>query len=728
MGSSNMTSDFGPASNPWTRRGDERRLVPGRHLGRLGRGGRGAAGLGATGTDTGGSIRQPAAFCGIVGIKPTYGRCSRWGIVAFASSLDQAGPLARTVEDCAILLAGHGRPRPEGQHLRRRAGAGLCRRRCRRACAGLRIGIPKEYRLDGMPAEIEALWQQGADWLQGAGRGAGRDLPAAHQVRAADLLHRRPGRGVLEPRPLRRHALRPAGRGRRTSPTSTSKTRAAGFGAEVQRRILIGTYVLSAGYYDAYYLKAQKVRRRIVARLRRRRSTQVRRDPDADHALGRVPRRREDGRPGHDVPERRVHRDRNLAGLPGISVPAGLSAEGLPLGLQVIGRAFDEETVLARRRGARARCRLRDAALRPGGRVSMSLHRSRAAPGPGRSWSGSRSTPRSSQQAKLFSRRRHRVRRRAQQPGLAGRRRLAGHAAGAQRLLRRAGGPHRPRAARRDQPRSRFRAQELLLPRPAAGYQISQYAHPIVGKGGSTIDLPDGTAKRRSASPGCISSRTPASRCTTSTPTRRCIDLNRSGVALMEIVSEPDMRSPEEAVAYLRKLRSILRYLGTCDGNMEEGSLRCDANVSVRREGDDGARHALRDQERQLDALRRPGDRVRGARQVELLEGGGTDRAGDPPVRLRQGRDALDALQGGGARLPLLPRPRPAAAGARGRASSSGSQATLPELPDAEEGALRRATTASPPTTPACWSPSGRRPTISRRSPAAATPSRPPTG
>ena len=215
MGSANVTSAEGPVINPWRREGDTRPLVPGGSSG--GSAAAVAAGLcpGATGTDTGGSIRQPAAFCGIVGMKPTYGRCSRWGMIAFASSLDQAGPLTRTVEDAALMLqamAGHDRKdstsidRPVPDYRASLTGD----------VRGLTIGVPAEYRMEGMPAEIEALWAEGVRWFRDAGRHGRRHLAPAHQVRAAHLLHRGAGGGVLQPRALRRRPLRAARRGRRS--------------------------------------------------------------------------------------------------------------------------------------------------------------------------------------------------------------------------------------------------------------------------------------------------------------------------------------------------------------------------------------------------------------------------------------------------------------------------------------------------------------------------------
>jgi len=258
MGSSNETSHFGPVQSPWRRRGANAPLVPGGSSGGSAAAVAANLALGATGTDTGGSIRQPAAFTGIVGLKPTYGRCSRWGIVAFASSLDQAGPFARTVRDAAILLrsmAGHD-PRdttsvdldvPDYE-----AAIG-------RSARGIRIGIPREYRVPGMAAEIEALWQQGAAWLKSAGAEIVEislphtkyALPAYYIVNPAEAssnLARYDGV---------RYGLRVGGR---DVVDMYEKTRAEGFGKEVRRRVLIGTYVLSAGYYEAYYLRAQKVR------------------------------------------------------------------------------------------------------------------------------------------------------------------------------------------------------------------------------------------------------------------------------------------------------------------------------------------------------------------------------------------------------------------------------------------------------------------------------------
>jgi len=343
MGSSTTTSHYGPVENPWRRPGDNRPLVPGGSSGGSASAVAAHAALAATGTDTGGSIRQPASFCGIVGLKPTYGRCSRWGVVAYASSLDHPGPLARTVKDAAIMLgamAGHdpkdstSAPVPVPDFA-----AALYH-----GVRGLKIGIPREYRADGMPAEIEALWQEGARWLKEAGAETVEvslpmtqyALPAYYIIAPAEAssnLARYDGV---------RFGLRVPGD---TLEEMYERTRAAGFGAEVRRRVLIGTYVLSAGYYDAYYLKAQRVRA-LVARDFAAAFDKV--DclltPTAPSAAFAIGEKMEDPIAMYlndlfTVPA-------NLAGLPALSVPAGLSDDGLPLGLQVIGRAFDEETVL----------------------------------------------------------------------------------------------------------------------------------------------------------------------------------------------------------------------------------------------------------------------------------------------------------------------------------------------------------------------------------------------
>jgi aspartyl-tRNA(Asn)/glutamyl-tRNA(Gln) amidotransferase subunit A len=343
MGSSNETSFFGNVVNPWRREGDETPLVPGGSSGGSSSAVAARLALGATGTDTGGSIRQPAAFTGIVGMKPTYGRCSRWGIVAFASSLDQAGPMTRTVQDAAILLKSMAGFDPKDSTSVDRAVPNY-ESALTGDIRGLKIGIPKEYRVEGMPAEIEKLWQQGIDWLHAAGAKTAEvslphtkyALPAYYIVAPAEAssnLARYDGV---------KFGIREDGE---TIDAMYENTRAAGFGEEVKRRVLIGTYVLSAGYYDAYYLQAQKVRTRIAEDFNK-----VFQDFDAI-LTPTTPSAAFGAGEKDDDPLSMYLNDvftvtANLAGLPGISVPVGLSSQGLPLGLQVIGKAFNEEMVL----------------------------------------------------------------------------------------------------------------------------------------------------------------------------------------------------------------------------------------------------------------------------------------------------------------------------------------------------------------------------------------------
>jgi len=347
MGSSNESSVYGPAVNPW-RGADGTRLTPGGSSG--GSAAAVAAGLclGATGTDTGGSIRQPAAFTGTVGLKPTYGRVSRWGIIAFASSLDQAGPMARTVRDAAILLQGMASNDPRDSTCTdipvpdfEAALTGDIR--------GTRIGIPREYRMEGMPPEIETLWQRGAEMLRDAGANV-VDISLPHTKYALPAYY------VIAPAEASSNLARYDGvrYGRRAVLDAGDgitelyeKTRAEGFGPEVQRRVMIGTYVLSAGFYDAYYNRARKVR------------ALIKRDfdevfaqgidailtpttPSAAFPLGAMAEADPIEMYLNDVFTVTV----NLAGLPGIAVPTGLDAGGLPLGLQLIGRPFEEGALL----------------------------------------------------------------------------------------------------------------------------------------------------------------------------------------------------------------------------------------------------------------------------------------------------------------------------------------------------------------------------------------------
>jgi aspartyl-tRNA(Asn)/glutamyl-tRNA(Gln) amidotransferase subunit A len=359
MGSSNETSFYGPVASPWlppnwnvaqakaALAGDKKGLlVPGGSSGGSAAAVAAHLCLGATATDTGGSIRQPAAFTGTVGIKPTYGRCSRWGIVAFASSLDQAGPITRTVRDAAIMLrsmAGHDPkdttsvdlPVPDYEAM---VGASI---------KGKTIGIPNEYRVDNMPAEIERLWRDGIEWLKAAGARI-IDISLPHTRYALPAYY------IVAPAEASSNLARYDGvrYGLRTQGRDVNemfeKTRRDGFGAEVRRRILIGTYVLSSGYYDAYYVRAQKLRTLIKRDFER-----VYQDgvdavltpatPSAAFGIGDKDKASPIEMYLNDVFTVTV----NMAGLPGIAVPSGLSAEGLPLALQLIGRAFDEATLFA---------------------------------------------------------------------------------------------------------------------------------------------------------------------------------------------------------------------------------------------------------------------------------------------------------------------------------------------------------------------------------------------
>ena len=342
MGGSNETSFYGPAYNPWQA---EKKLVPG------GSSGGSAAAVAAnicaaaTGTDTGGSIRQPAAFCGVTGIKPTYGRCSRYGIMAFASSLDQAGPIAKDVRDCALLLnvmAGYDEKdstsvKREVPDFTKVLGQGV---------KGLKVGVPAEYRPEGLDAEVAAYWDKGIEMLKSAGAEiVNISLPHTKYALAAYyIIAPAEASSNLARYDGLRYGLRVPGE---HLDNMYANTRSAGFGIEVKRRIMIGTYVLSAGYYDAYYLKAQKVRRLIRDDfVRAFEHCDVILTPTAPTAAFPVGDRSMRENPINmwlnDVFTVSV----NLAGLPGLSLPAGLSKAGLPLGLQLIGRPFDEETVV----------------------------------------------------------------------------------------------------------------------------------------------------------------------------------------------------------------------------------------------------------------------------------------------------------------------------------------------------------------------------------------------
>jgi aspartyl-tRNA(Asn)/glutamyl-tRNA(Gln) amidotransferase subunit A len=344
MGSSNETSHFKPVVNPWRAKNSNQSLVPGGSSGGSAAAVSGFLCLGATGTDTGGSIRQPAAVTGTVGLKPTYGRCSRWGIVAFASSLDQAGPMTRSVRDAAILLKHMASVDPKDSTSVEIAVPDY-EAMIDGGVKGLRIGIPKEYRLDGAPPEIDALWAQGADWLRAAGA----------EIVEVSLPHTKyalPAYYIVAPAEASSNLARYDGVrfGHRAAGVKDivdlyEKSRAEGFGAEVRRRILIGTYVLSAGYYDAYYTRAQKLRTLIARDFTQAfEACDVLLTPATPGPAFAIGAKSDDPVSMYlnDIFTVTV----NLAGLPAIAVPAGLTSDGLPLGLQIIGKAFDEVTVL----------------------------------------------------------------------------------------------------------------------------------------------------------------------------------------------------------------------------------------------------------------------------------------------------------------------------------------------------------------------------------------------
>lgn len=342
MGSSNTTSAYGNVINPWKREGDDRDLVPGGSSGGSAAAVAARIAMGATGTDTGGSIRQPAAFCGITGIKPTYGRCSRFGIVAFASSLDQAGPFARTVEDCALLLESMAGYDPKDSTsvdvpVPRYADA------IGGSVKGLKVGVPKEYRVEGTNPEILALWDKGVQMMKDAGAEI-VEVSLPHTKYALQTYY------VIAPAECSSNLARYDGVrfGQRAEGDNLidtyEKTRAEGFGQEVKRRILIGTYVLSAGYYDAYYNQARRVRKLIWQDfINAYQQCDVLLTPTAPTPAFAIGENQQD-------PVTMYLNDvftipASMAGMPGMSLPVGLSADGLPLGLQLLGRPFEEETM-----------------------------------------------------------------------------------------------------------------------------------------------------------------------------------------------------------------------------------------------------------------------------------------------------------------------------------------------------------------------------------------------
>lgn len=342
MGSANITSYFGSVKNPLTPEGANANLVPGGSSGGSVAAVAGGLAIAATGTDTGGSIRQPASFTGLVGMKPTYGRCSRWGVVAFASSLDQAGPLTRTVEDAAIMLQSMAGYDPKDSTSLPMDLPDF-RAACTRDVKGMKVGIPKEYTLDGMPAEIQKLWDQGVEWMKDMGA-------ETVEVSLPHTKYALPTYYIVAPAEASSNLARYDGvrYGLRVPGESLDEmyelTRGEGFGEEVQRRVMIGTYVLSAGYYDAYYVKAQQVRTLIARDFENAfADVDVLLTPTAPSAAFYEGEKMDDPIAMYlndvfTVPA-------SLAGLPAISVPGGTDADGLPLGLQLITGVCQEETL-----------------------------------------------------------------------------------------------------------------------------------------------------------------------------------------------------------------------------------------------------------------------------------------------------------------------------------------------------------------------------------------------
>ncbi len=629
--------------NPWSRRNDpDVRLVPGGSSGGSAAAVAARMALGATGTDTGGSIRQPAAFCGIAGIKPTYGRCSRFGIVAFASSLDQAGPFGRTVEDCALLLrsmAGHD-PRDStsaDQPVPDFAAA------CGRSVKGLRIGVPKEYRLDGTPPEIEKLWRQGLDWLRDAGAEI-VEISLPHTKYALPTYY------IVAPAEASSNLARYDGVrfGLRVAEAGSDlrdlyeRTRAEGFGAEVRRRIMIGTYVLSAGYYDAYYLKAQKVRALIA-----RDFAQAWERVDAIVTPATPSAAFADGEKTDDPIQMYLNDvftvTANLAGLPGLAVPAGLDAAGAAAGV-----AGDRAAL---RRGDGVRGGGGDRA--GGGFHTPSAHEGRGmsytiegATGPWELVIGLEVHAQVVSNAKLFSGA-------ATEFGAAPNSQVSFVDAGFPGMLPVINRECVAQAVRtglglnaKVNLWSRFDRKNYFYADLPQGYQISQFAHPVIGTGEVEIALADGTTKTIGITRLHLEQDAGKS-LHDQHPTKSFIDLNRSGVALMEIVSEPDMRIargsgrvPDQAAADPALPRHLRRQHG--------GGLHARRRERVRPQAPArGSARAARSRTSIPSASCMQAVEAEARRQIELWEGGRRGHAGNPAVRHVARHHAVHALQGG---------------------------------------------------------------------------------
>ena len=602
MGSSNEHSAYGNALNPWNPN-----HVPGGSSGGSAAAVASGGCIGALGTDTGGSIRQPAALTGTVGLKPTYGRVSRYGVIAFASSLDQVGPMTKDVEDCALLLqeiAGHD---PKDSTSVERDVPQYCEN-LEAGVAGLKLGIPKEYFIDGIDPEIQKAVQAAIKQYESLGAQIVEvSLPHTdHGIATYYLIATAEASSNLARFDGVRYGKRVEEQGDGLEQMYT-KTRGAGFGAEVKRRIMLGTYALSAGYYDAYYLKAQKVR------------TLVRQDfanafekvdaivtPTCPAAAFEVGANIKDPMAMYLSDVFTV--SANLAGLPGLSLPCGFTGKGLPIGLQILGRPWDEAGVLQIARAYEREKRLVNAEgfiMSYETVIGLEVHSQLQT------------------QTKLFCSC-------STEFGSAPNENTCEVCLGmpgALPVLNKQAVELALRAAMGLEctihERSQWARKNYFYPDLPKGYQITQFEFPYCTGGTLTFDV-GGTSKTvrltrihmEEDAGKSIHDEAVAGH-------RSCVDFNRGGTPLCEIVTEPDLRSSEEAASFLRHLRRILRYFGVCDGNMEEGSLRCDANVSVRPVGQ--KEYGTRAELKNINSFRFVQQAIdyEVARQIDVIESGG---------------------------------------------------------------------------------------------------------
>ena len=619
MGSSNETSGYGPVLSPWRRSdGGNAALTPGGSSGGSAAAVAARLAPGVTGTDTGGSIRQPAAFTGITGIKPTYGRCSRYGIVAFASSLDQAGPMARDVRDCAILLeAMAGFDPKDSTSLEARCsrlGSQPRRRRARQTDRHSRRNIASTA---SRPRSTRS----------GSRGSAGCAMPAPRSSRSRCRTHSYALATyyIIAPAEASSNLARYDGvrYGLRVQPEQGNlqdmyeATRAAGFGPEVKRRIMIGTYVLSAGFYDAYFNQAQKVRA-LIARDFERGLAELRPAPHPDRAERRLRPRREDGRSDRHVSERCLRGPRQPRRPPRHLRPRRPRRAG-PAARPAAHRQGARRAERAQRRhGLRGTRRLHPSR----GGLVVSDYRIQGATGEWEVVIGLEVHAQVTSEAKLFSGA-------STEFGAEPNSHVALIDAAFPGMLPTPNVECIRQAVRTGMALdakinawSRFDRKNYFYADLPQGYQISQLYHPIVGEGAIEVELESGATKTIGVERIHIE-QDAGKLMHDQHPNYSYVDLNRCGVALMEIVSRPDMRSPEEAGAYVRKLRAILRYVGSCDGNMEQGSMRADVNVSVRKPGDE---FGTRTETKNVNSVRFIMQVIEheARRQVELIEEGGT--------------------------------------------------------------------------------------------------------